>query len=242
MSVSLRTAVLGGRKIAYRVRASRRAKRLQIRADLHEGLEVVVPSRLYRRTDARAFLIQHAAWVSERLDEMAEKRKRLPRNRFVDGGSFMLFGRACPLRVVSDRTLARTEARYVRGKVVVAGPRSDRDSVRAAVEVLIRGIAREVATARADTWCRELSVKRGRITIRSQKTRWGSCSQTGDLSFNWRLVIAAPELFDYVVAHECVHLVHFDHGPGFRRRLSRLVPRWEQHEAWLAEHGELLVL
>ncbi|MCA9322286.1 MAG: M48 family metallopeptidase, partial [Planctomycetes bacterium] len=71
-------------------------------------------------------------------------------------------------------------------------------------------------------------------------TRWGSCSSKGNLAFNWRLVLAPPEILDYVVAHEVAHLVHLDHGPDFHRLLERLCPEHRRKDRWLDEHGETL--
>ncbi|MFP4003729.1 MAG: M48 family metallopeptidase, partial [Alphaproteobacteria bacterium] len=76
-----------------------------------------------------------------------------------------------------------------------------------------------------------------RITVRDTKSRWGSCSQEGALSFSWRLILAPPGVLDYVAAHETAHLKYMNHGPRFQALLRRLAPDTERHEGWLREQG-----
>ena len=81
-----------------------------------------------------------------------------------------------------------------------------------------------------------------RITIRDQKTRWGSCSETGTLSFNWRLMLAPPEVLDYVVVHELCHLTHMNHGKEFWAKVASVDPEYKEHIKYLKEHEESLRL
>lgn len=81
-----------------------------------------------------------------------------------------------------------------------------------------------------------------RITIRDQKTRWGSCSARGTLSFNWRLMLAPPAVLDYVVVHELCHLTHMNHSPAFWQAVADVCPDYRIHRKWLKDHGHELVL
>ncbi len=81
-----------------------------------------------------------------------------------------------------------------------------------------------------------------RITIRDQKTRWGSCSARGTLSFNWRLMLAPPAILDYVVVHELCHLTHMDHSPAFWQAVGEVYPDYRAARKWLKDHGQELVL
>ena len=86
-----------------------------------------------------------------------------------------------------------------------------------------------------------LGVRYTRLTVRGQRSRWGSCSASGALSFNWRLVLAPHDVLDYVVVHEVCHLVEHNHGAGFWRLVERRRPAYRESKAWLDEHGwELL--
>jgi predicted metal-dependent hydrolase len=86
-----------------------------------------------------------------------------------------------------------------------------------------------------------LGVRYSRIALRDQRSRWGSCSSRGTLSFNWRLVLAPHDVLDYVVVHEVCHLLEHNHGPAFWRLLARRRPGYREQKEWLDEHGwELL--
>jgi predicted metal-dependent hydrolase len=82
-----------------------------------------------------------------------------------------------------------------------------------------------------------LGVSYSRLTVRDQRSRWGSCSSKGALSFNWRLVLAPHDVLDYVVVHEICHLVELNHGPRFWRLVERRRPRYHESKRWLDDHG-----
>ncbi len=80
------------------------------------------------------------------------------------------------------------------------------------------------------------------ITVRDQKSRWGSCSSRGTLSFNYRLIFAPPRVLDYVVVHELCHLTHMDHSANFWGMVERVMPDYRVYKQWLKEHGHELTL
>lgn len=80
------------------------------------------------------------------------------------------------------------------------------------------------------------------ITIRDQKSRWGSCSSRGTLSFNYRLIFAPPTVLDYVVVHELCHLTHMNHSKDFWNMVASVMPDYKIHKKWLREHGQELTL
>lgn len=80
------------------------------------------------------------------------------------------------------------------------------------------------------------------ITIRDQKSRWGSCSGTGTLSFNYRLMMAPPKILDYVVVHELCHLTHMNHSKDFWNMVESILPDYKESRQWLKEHGRELTL
>ena len=79
-----------------------------------------------------------------------------------------------------------------------------------------------------------------KIMIRDQKTRWGSCSQTGTLSFNYRLMMAPPEVIDYVIVHELCHLTHMNHSKAFWNMVADILPDYTERKKWLKVHGHEL--
>ena len=97
--------------------------------------------------------------------------------------------------------------------------------------------ARARITLLAQSEAAALGVAYSRITMRNQRSRWGSCSSSGALSFNWRLVLAPHDVLDYVVVHEVCHLVELNHGPAFWRLVEKRRPSYAESKQWLDDHG-----
>ena len=101
--------------------------------------------------------------------------------------------------------------------------------------------SRPVFEARADHFAPLLGVSRGKITVRTQRSRWGSCSAQGSLSFNALLLLTPPEVLDYVVVHELCHRKEMNHSPRFWAEVERLVPDWKAQRLWLRKNGGALM-
>ncbi len=116
-----------------------------------------------------------------------------------------------------------------------ANPLSDLQKER--LEARYREAAREVIERRVAYFHQKTGGDYSSISIRSQKTRWGSCSSGGTLSFNWRLILAPPIILDYVVVHELCHLHHMDHSPEFWSDVARVMPDYKIRRKWLKAHS-----
>jgi predicted metal-dependent hydrolase len=108
-------------------------------------------------------------------------------------------------------------------------------------ETEARRAARELVTMLCDEEAAELGVRYERIQIRDQRSRWGSCSTRGTLSFNWRLVLAPYDVLDYVVVHELCHLREANHSGRFWSLVETRRPAWRRQRDWLREHGPELL-
>jgi predicted metal-dependent hydrolase len=104
-----------------------------------------------------------------------------------------------------------------------------------------RAAVRELVAMLVDEEAPELGVEPARIQIRDQRSRWGSCSTRGTLSFNWRLVLAPFDVLDYVVVHELCHLREPNHSRRFWNLVEERRPEWRSHRDWLHEHGPELL-
>ena len=101
--------------------------------------------------------------------------------------------------------------------------------------------AKEDLSRRVSFWAPQVGVSFERITIRAQKTRWGSCSNGGNLNFNCLLMLSPPEIRDYVVIHELCHRKHMNHSPGFWSEVAKHCPDYSRHRKWLKERGGALI-
>lgn len=101
--------------------------------------------------------------------------------------------------------------------------------------------AKELLPERVDFWASRLGVTYGRITVRSQHTRWGSCSSTGNLSFNCLLALVPEAVLDYIIVHELCHRKHMNHSAAFWTEVAGLLPDYDASRAWLKQEGGKLI-
>lgn len=105
----------------------------------------------------------------------------------------------------------------------------------------LKELAKPVLARRVAYYAPLVGVKAEKITVRLQKSRWGSCSGQGNLNFNALLLLAPPEVLDSVVVHELCHRKQMNHSPAFYREVYRVFPEYEKHHAWLKENGPALL-
>lgn len=111
---------------------------------------------------------------------------------------------------------------------------------KSALDARYRQAAKEYIPRRVEHYLPMTGGRYERITIRAQKTRWGSCSARGTLSFNWKLMLAPPDVLDYVVVHELCHLTYMNHSREFWEAVERVMPDYRTRRRWLKEHGSEL--
>jgi predicted metal-dependent hydrolase len=230
-----RTANLDGEAVTYEVRRSDEASQTRIDAGL-DGITLVIPAGL--EVDPDDIMADKADWVLRQRDRYARYRDEMPERRFEEGEWFPILGdeRRLEIRSVPESTVTE-------GAIHLARNRVESSSLRDELEHVYRETAREHFTARADHFCEVMSASYGQIQIRNQKTRWGSYStRTSTLSLNFRLLMAPPEIVDYVIAHELAHEEHPNHGPRFWRLVAQHVPDYQERGEWLKKNGHQLVL
>ena len=234
-----RTVVANGRRIEYTLIQSSRQNVL-FQALPEAGLRVYAPKYL-RLRDVDEMVRQRA----EQLVEMQRQTEaRLEANRrahpVTDGSPILIGGERCTLRL---RQGARRAGRRIGDEYHLTLPRPDSDpDVRAAIRATLSAVALERIRARLDFFAPRLGVVPGRVAIRDQKSRWGSCSRKGNLNFNWKLVMAPPQALDYVVVHELCHLHEFNHSPRFWALVESQLPDYAVWKKWLKTHTEDLYL
>lgn len=113
---------------------------------------------------------------------------------------------------------------------------------REGLEKRYRHAAKEYFPKRVEYYAQQIGVSYERIRIAEQKTRWGSCSGKGTLSFNWKLMLAPPKVLDYVVVHEVCHLKEMNHSPRFWNLVEEIMPDYKEYRKWLKENGNTLRL
>jgi predicted metal-dependent hydrolase len=242
--------------VPYSIRRSPRARVARIHVS-PDGVEVVVPRRFPER-DVEPFVREKSAWIERTLRRFAESEREFPPARLEDGGEVPYLGARLTLSVRREPGRVRPYVKHsagaaaersvdtlqvalpAQGSLQVALPAQG--SLRDALERWYRRRAAVEVAPRLDAACARTGASYSRLSIRGQSTRWASCSSSGTMSFNWRLLLAPAEILDYVVEHEVAHLEVHDHSERFWSLLGARVPGWREHEAWLRRHGHALRL
>ncbi len=250
-----------GQDLPFKLVRVARRKNVHVFVDDDGNLSVRAPWRFSLKL-AHAAIAEHRRWVAKSLRAATESRRRRP--RLVSGSELTLLDERLKLKIRIDaqlpllpdsnpRTRARRRSRdslrqqdgFVyrdRGRLCV-----ELHSLKPAVlpgllEAWFRQRAEEKLPARLDEIARLLGVVPERIQIRAQKYRWGSCSSTGHISLNWRLVLLPLELADYVLVHELCHLRHMDHSRDFWRLVASLIPDYRDRRERIARLQPRLAL
>jgi predicted metal-dependent hydrolase len=215
--------------LSYNVRRSDRARRVRVTVDRRGVVEVVLPRRAPERAAEEA-VGELRPWIDRRLAEVGRQRAAV----LARGETLPYLGQTLTLHSEPGRT--RVTRRGDRLFVPLGAQRP------AAIERWYRQRARAEIQPRLDRACALAELAYTRLSIRDQRTRWGSCSRSGALSFNWRLLLAPESVLDYVIWHEVCHLAVMDHSPRFWALVSRYCPDHREHAAWLRRNAGTLVL
>jgi predicted metal-dependent hydrolase len=221
---------LGGRSIEYRfLRRKRRTIGLTVDA---RGLTVSAPMRAAWR-DIESFIRDKERWILAKLQEWA----RAPKPALLEltsGETLPLFGESLTLEVHEGGRSVRREA----GKLLVAAPAPKR-----VAEILIgwlKTAALESLTPRVEHFAAALGLPAPCVALSNARSQWGMCTEGGPIHLNWRLVHLAPELADYVVAHEVAHLKEMNHSKRFWQHVAKLYPAWREAREQLELKGAAL--
>ena len=214
--------------VTVRLKVHSRARRVSLRLDRTRREFIATAPDPRRLGEAAAFARQRADWIAARLAELPAAQTVAP------GEIIEIFGQACRLELAKRGSVqSLPEVLAARGE----GAAYARSVIRG-----IRSEAHRVLAERTAFYCGQLGVKLPSVTIMDAKGRWGSCRNgrpgaPAAIRYSWRLALAPFEVADYVVAHECAHLIEQNHGPRFWSHVQALVGDPGPHRSWLRAHG-----
>jgi predicted metal-dependent hydrolase len=193
------------------MRRSTRARRSRITITGDGEVVVVLPMRAPTH-EADELVKRHTAWIARHVSKITARRRALAtRPSLAFGRILSVAGQAEIVRATTSKECAALERR-------------------------LRRAARAALIERLEARSVEMGLRYGRVTVRDQRTRWGSASRTGTLSFSWRLILAPPDVLDYVVVHELAHLRWAGHGKRFWALVATKFPAHVAPRRWLREH------
>lgn len=234
------TVRLGDRDVSYVVRESRRAERLSLRIRDGFGVEVVLP---LHASDASVepLLYRNARWILRTLDRLAHQSAAGADPAFASGSRLAIMGVERTLKVMrEDRR--RSSVQLTEEEIVIRLPLIGHDDLRPLLRRQLMARAADWIPRRVDELNAPWGLPVRGVTVRNQRTRWGSCSRMGKISLNWRLVILPPFVADYLIYHELAHIEHLNHSGRYWGFVRRMCPEFREAERWLRRNGRSILL
>ncbi len=215
----------GNPPIEVSLRKSARARRLSLRVSRLDGrVTLTVPQSAAER-EGIAFLRSKESWLRQHLSQLTPVRP------VTVGAELMLRGQMLPIVMGLSKRVRITPTAIEVPDAQTAAPR---------IKAQLRQMARDALATASDQYAQQLGRPYTRLSIRDTRSRWGSCSSAGVLMYSWRLIMAPPEVLEYVAAHEVAHLAEMNHSPAFWNVVASLYPDYAEPRQWLRDHGDTL--
>jgi len=225
--------VVRGRPVRLHLVRNRRARRYVLRLRPDGAARVTIP-RGGSVLEAKRFLQRNVSWIEKQLLRQAIE-PAAPR-AWSDGTEILFRGEPAKVQVESMDGKSQVHL----GDQVFPSP-TERGDLRPLIENHLRQVAVRELTDRLEELAAFHQVKVRRVSVRNQRSRWGSCSPHGTISLNWRLIQTPPFVRDYIILHEMAHLKEMNHSQRFWREVARLCPEFELAERWLKQHAKSLL-
>jgi len=231
--VRLHEIELLGESVEYELRRSGDASEPRIDVDIH-GVTVVLPE--YTDSQPTELLKENASWVLEKRRGYQRYREEAPERTFEAGEMFPYLGEPHELVVEPRQSHATSDQNIQLRQSTV-----EQSSLKQVLQNFYRSRARHHFADRADQYASRMGVEYEQIEIRNQRTKWGSCSTSGTLGLNWRLMMASPEVIDYIMVHELAHLRESNHTQAFWDFVAEHDPDYVEHAKWLKQNSSQLI-
>ena len=232
--VGERKISLDGQSISYVIKRSAKARYIRLEVRSATGLTVVIPNSC-SITQISDLLQAKRGWILSNLARYSQSRLPATGKELKSGDTIPYLGR--DLEVVTRQNHGNADsAKLERNRLIVSlGAKNGKLDL--VLEQWYRMQAAQLIRERAGRVSARFGLSYNRLIIRGQKSRWGSCSSKGNLSFNWKLTMAPEPVIDYVIIHELLHLKEMNHTKRFWQLVAEHCPRWREHKKWLKDHA-----
>jgi predicted metal-dependent hydrolase len=233
----------GNKAIRYEIKRGKRKKTVAIHVDT-DSVTVRAPLRL-NDGKIRMIMEKKARWIVDRQERLRQDRFHCAGRRYVSGEFSPYLGKLSRLQIKTAATPEAQACKLRAGllRIEINPALTEKESSAAVRDALIgwyRQKAEKKIAERIPLIAGELGVTPQSVTIKDQKRQWGSCSSSGAIRFNWKIVMAPSAIIDYIIAHELCHLMHADHRAQFWRKVQTVIPDYRLKKDWLKEHSTII--
>jgi len=224
-----------GKNLEYTLICSVNRRNVLLQA-LPEGKVRVYAPKNARLREMDQLVLSRWEWIMDAHRQYALEEKH---QAFKPENGVLIEGKRTPVTVVRA---VKPGCRLENGVLYVSVPSEDNQRAEEEIKKYLSKLALEKIREALMLYAPTVNREYGRVTIREQKTRWGSCSTKKNLNFNWKLILAPKEALHYVVIHELCHLIHFNHSEKFWKEVKARMPEYDIWRKWLKANGRELKL
>lgn len=220
--------------INYQVQRSARSHHLRIKIQANGSVVVSAPPRATDQLIAR-FVSENMDWITKNLAKVTARKQHL------DPDQVMVFGQTYQRVIHSLQDRVGTHPVFIQnGELHIQPVSPTKASLLRTLETFLKTTAQKYIIPRTKQLSQVMDIDYTTLTLRDQKTRWGSCSSQGGLNFNWRLVQYPTAVIDYVIIHELAHRREMNHSHRFWAIVAKYDPEYQSHRKWLQRYGSTL--
>lgn len=225
------------------VHSPRRKKSCRIQVG-KQNVIVTVPQN-YGEIKINQLLKKHRPWIEKKITE--QKKIVVPKaKKYEDGEIFTFLGKDYPLRIIFCDDFSSTPTTKIANEslevTIAKNDNHPRQTIKKALEIWYQAVALKILTEKNHIFGKMLGVQARSIKIKDYKSRWGSCTRSKEITYNWRIIIAPEQIVDYLVVHELSHILQHNHSPAFWQLVKKIIPDYKKSNEWLRKNGLHLVI
>lgn len=218
-------------QISYQViRSHRKTLAIQIT----DGKVIAKAPMTMSRQEIEGFIWEKKNWIEKHLAKAAEEKVD---KTYKDGEIITIYGEAYTLSLSELSSRRQDSIALVDNKLCITACQITQELIRELLAIWCKKAGAYYFMLSIRKFSVNMHVIFGRVSVKDQKTRWGSCSSKNNLNFNWRLLLMPPEILDYVVVHELAHLIEMNHSEEFWEIVKKQLPDYLERRDWLLSHG-----
>ena len=241
--IDMNTIMLKNYQLTYHVIYQKNRKTIQFKVLTSTHLEITVPNH-FPNASIEKILHEKCNWIVKQISHLSATMAN-PINKSITHGATVLYLGTPHTLVFTNNHNTQPTINLKDKQIIIDIPLMNTAQTTLLVESLLKqwylDSASNILSARTALWAAEINVQPKRITIKDQKTRWGSCSSKANINYNWRIVMAPVEVIDYLVIHELCHLRVPNHSALFWQEVSEFSPNFKNHRNWLQTNGTILM-
>jgi predicted metal-dependent hydrolase len=217
---------------------NRTKRKKTISIQIKDGnVEVRAPFNL-NQNEIDAFILKKERWIKNKI-LLQKSIKQLPKKKFINGEVFKFLGKDLKLKI----NISGEKKTYLKNDYICLdlknNSENNKEKIKKELKLFYRSLSERILKERTLIESKKMNLKVKAIKVRSYKNRWGSCSSNGDISYNWKLIMAPEKIIDYVIIHELCHLIHFNHSRDYWEEVSKKIPNYKECREWLKSNQYL---